>query len=65
MATVVLDSSSVLIILPITIIDAGLRPFAKALRVILGANIGATFFSQVFARNVGSYAPVLIAARLA
>ena len=42
-ATVVLDSSSVVIILVIAIVDAGLIPFAKALPVILGANIGTTF----------------------
>lgn len=64
-ATVVLDSSSVVIILLITIVDAGLVPFASALPVVLGANIGTTFSSQVFAWNVDTYAPVLIAAGLA
>lgn len=64
-ATVVLDSSSVVIILLITIIDAGLLPLANALPVILGANIGTTFSSQVFAWNVDAYAPVAIAAGLA
>jgi phosphate:Na+ symporter len=63
-ATVALDSSSVVIILLITIVDAGLVPFANALPVILGANIGTTFSSQVFAWNVDAYAPVLIAAGL-
>jgi phosphate:Na+ symporter len=63
-ATVVLDSSSVVIILLITAVDAGLVPFAHALPVILGANIGTTFSSQVFAWNVDTYAPMLIAAGL-
>lgn len=63
-ATVVLDSSSVVIILLITIVDAGLMPFANALAAILGANIGTTFSSQVFAWNVDAYAPVLVAAGL-
>ncbi|WP_260600240.1 Na/Pi cotransporter family protein [Sphingomonas endolithica] len=63
-ATVVLDSSSVVIILLITIIDAGLMPFANALPAILGANIGTTFSSQVFAWNIDIYAPVAIAAGL-
>jgi phosphate:Na+ symporter len=60
-ATVALDSSSVVIILLITIVDAGLIPFAKALPVILGANIGTTFSSQIFAWNIDTYAPVPIA----
>ncbi len=55
-ATVVLDSSSVVIIL--------LIPFAAALPVILGANIGTTFSSQLFAWNVDAYSPVLIVAGL-
>lgn len=61
-ATVVLDSSSVVIILLVTIVDAGLIPFAHALPMILGANIGTTFSSQVFAWNVDTYAPVAVAA---
>ncbi|SOB78705.1 phosphate:Na+ symporter [Sphingomonas guangdongensis] len=63
-ATVALDSSSVVIILLITIVDAGLMPFAKALPVILGANVGTTFSSQVFAWNVDTYAPVAVAGGL-
>lgn len=63
-ATLVLDSSSVVIILLITIVDAGLMPFANALAAILGANIGTTFSSQVFAWNVDTYAPLLFAAGL-
>ena len=43
--TVALDSSSVTIILVIAIVDAGLLPFAAALPVILGSNIGTTFSS--------------------
>jgi phosphate:Na+ symporter len=63
-ATVALDSSSVVIVLLITIIDAGLMPFAKALPVVLGANIGTTFSSQIFAWDVDTYAPVPIAVGL-
>lgn len=65
LATVLLDSSSVVIILLVTAVDAGLAPFAHALPVILGANIGTTLSSQVFAWNVDAYAPVLLAAGLA
>lgn len=60
-ATAVLDSSSVVIILLITIVDAGLVPFGNALPAILGANIGTTFSSQVFAWNIDTYAPVPVA----
>ena len=63
-ATVALDSSSVVIILMITIVDAGLVPFAATLPAILGANIGTTVSSQIFAWNVDQFAPVLLAAGL-
>ncbi|GGE88745.1 hypothetical protein GCM10011404_21980 [Sphingomonas prati] len=63
-ATVALDSSSVVIILVITIVDAGLIAFGSALPVILGSNIGTTFSSQLFAWDVDKFAPVLIAAAL-
>jgi phosphate:Na+ symporter len=63
-ATVALDSSSVVIILVITIVDAGLMAFGSALPVILGSNIGTTFSSQLFAWDVDKFAPVLIAAAL-
>jgi phosphate:Na+ symporter len=61
-ATVALDSSSVVIILVIATVDAGLIPFAHALPVVLGANIGTTFSSQVFAWNVDALAPVAMLA---
>lgn len=63
-ATVALDSSSVVIILVVAIIDAGLIPFARMLPVILGANVGTTFSSQLFAWSLDAYSPLLIAAGL-
>lgn len=63
-ATVALDSSSVVIILVIAIVDAGLLPFSASLPVILGANIGTTFSSQIFAWNVDQWSPVMLAAAL-
>lgn len=63
-ATVALDSSSVVIILLIAAVDAALLPFAQALPVILGANIGTTANSQLFAWNVDAYAPVAMATGL-
>ena len=62
LATVLLDSSSVVIILVIAIVDAGYLAFPLALPVILGANIGTTFSSQVFAWNVDQWAPVILIA---
>lgn len=61
-ATVLLDSSSLTIILLITFVDAGLATFVQALPVVLGANIGTTFSSQVFAIGIDQYAPVLMLA---
>jgi phosphate:Na+ symporter len=63
-ATVALDSSSVVIILMITIVDAGLIPFAHSLPVILGANIGTTISSQLFAGGVDRFSPLLLAVGL-
>ena len=63
-ATVALDSSSVVIIMLVAIVDAGLVPFARALPVVLGANIGTTVSSQVFAWNVDAFAPVPMAVGL-
>ncbi len=63
-ATVVLDSSSVVIVLVIALVDARLMAFASALPVILGANIGTTISSQVFAWNIDTFAPVLMAVGL-
>lgn len=63
-ATIALDSSSVVIILMIAIVDAGLLPFANALPAILGANIGTTLSSQIFAWNVDRFAPLLMAGGL-
>ena len=64
-ATVALDSSSVTIILLIAMVDAGLIGFAQGLPVILGANIGTTISSQIFAWSLDRFSPILIAAGLA
>lgn len=63
-ATVALDSSSVVIILMIAIVDAGLVSFSNTLPAILGANIGTTLSSQIFAWNVDEFAPLLLFAGL-
>lgn len=58
--TTLLDSSSVTIVMVIAIVDAGLLPFARALAVIMGANIGTTISSQLYAFDVDEYAPLLL-----
>lgn len=63
-ATVALDSSSVVIIMMIAIVDAGLISFTNALPAILGANIGTTVSSQIFAWNADQFSPLLLLAAL-
>lgn len=60
--TVLLDSSSVVIIMTIALVNARTLTFRQAMGVVMGANIGTTFSSQIFALNVGEYAaiPILV-----
>lgn len=58
--TVLLDSSSVTIILVIALVHARVLAFPNALAVILGSNIGTTLSSQIFALSVDKYSPVLL-----
>lgn len=62
LATTVLDSSSVTIILVIALVNAGLLSFTQSLGVIMGANIGTTVSSQIFALDAEAYAPVVMTA---
>ena len=61
LATAILDSSSVTIILVIALVDAGALTAARALGVILGANIGTTLSSQIIALDAERYAPLVLA----
>jgi phosphate:Na+ symporter len=63
-ACTVLDSSSVTIILLIALINAGLVSFEHSLGVILGANIGTTISSQLYAFSLDDYAPIALVAGL-
>ena len=56
--TTLLDSSSVVIILAIALVSAGALPFRNSLGVVLGANIGTTISSQLFAFDLRQYAVV-------
>ena len=56
--TVVLDSSSAVIILTIIFINAKALSFRNAMGIVLGANIGTTFSSQIIAMDIGMYSIV-------
>lgn len=60
--TLLLDSSSVVIIMTIALVNSRAMTFRQAMGVVMGANIGTTFSSQIFALNVGEYAAVPILA---
>lgn len=55
-ATVLLDSSSAVIILAIVFINAKTLTFKNAMGIIMGANIGTTFSSQLIAMDIAKYA---------
>jgi phosphate:Na+ symporter len=60
-ATTLLDSSSVTIIMVIALVNAGLLTFTQSLGVIMGSNIGTTISSQIIAFKINQYAPVALA----
>ncbi|RCJ20377.1 hypothetical protein A6770_31695 [Nostoc minutum NIES-26] len=57
-ATTILDSSSVTIIIVIAMVSAGLLTFVESLGVVLGANIGTTIGAQIVAFKINEYAPI-------
>lgn len=57
-ATTLLDSSSVTIIMVITLVNARLLTFVQSLGVVMGSNIGTTVSSQIIAFSVGEYAAI-------
>jgi phosphate:Na+ symporter len=59
-ATTVLDSSSVTIMMAIALVDAQVLTFAQSVGVVMGANIGTTVSSQIVAFDVSRYAPVAL-----
>jgi phosphate:Na+ symporter len=59
--TILLDSSSVVIIMTIALVNSRAMTFRQAMGVVMGANIGTTVSSQIFALDVGEYAAVPIA----
>jgi phosphate:Na+ symporter len=61
-ATTLLDSSSVTIIMVVALVNAGLLQFTQAIGVIMGANIGTTLSSQLVAFQLNEYAAIVLAA---
>lgn len=58
--TLILDSSSAVIIMTIILVKTGTLTFRQSLGIVLGANIGTTFSSQVIALDIGQYSPIPI-----
>jgi len=58
--TVLLDSSSAVIIITIVFVNAKIVNFRQAMGIVLGANIGTTFSSQIIAMDIGKYSPILL-----
>jgi phosphate:Na+ symporter len=62
--TILLGSSSAVIILAIVFINAKSLTFRQAMGIIMGANIGTTFSSQIIALDVAKYSIIPLAAGL-
>ena len=63
-ATTLLESSSVTIIMVIAMVSGGVLTFTQSLGVVLGANIGTTIGAQIIAFDVQQYTPLLMLAGL-
>ena len=62
LATIVVDSSSIVTIMTVGLVSAGLLSFANALAVVLGANIGTTISSQVIAFGLTDFFGIVLVA---
>jgi phosphate:Na+ symporter len=59
-ATTLLESSSVTIIMVIAMVSSGVLGFVPSLGVVLGANIGTAVGAQIIALNTERYVPLLM-----
>jgi len=59
--TILLDSSSAVIIIAIIFINAGSLNFKQAMGIIMGANVGTTFSSQLIAFQINKYGVIVLA----
>lgn len=60
-ATAIVDSSSLVTIIAVGLVSAGLISFYQALGVVLGANIGTTLSSQIIALGLTDYFGLVLA----
>lgn len=58
--TTILDSSSAVIIMTIVLVNTGALTFRQSIGIVMGANIGTTFSSQLIALDIGQYSPIPI-----
>lgn len=58
--TIILDSSSAVIIITIVLVNNKILTFRQAMGIVLGANIGTTFSSQIIAMDLGKYSPIFL-----
>lgn len=63
-ATAILDSSSCVIIMVLSMVHAGIITSIESYGVIMGANIGTTVSSQIIALDVMEYSPLFLFAGL-
>ncbi len=60
LVTIILDSSSAVIIMTIVLVNAKALSFRQAMGIVMGANIGTTFSSQLIALDIGQWSPIPI-----
>jgi phosphate:Na+ symporter len=58
--TIALGSSSAVIIIAIIFVNSGTLSFRQAIGIVMGANIGTTFSSQLFSFELGKYAYIFL-----
>ena len=63
-ATTLLESSSVTIIMVIAMVSAGVLTFVQSLSVVLGSNIGTAVGAQIISLDIKEYVPILMFAGL-
>ena len=59
-ATTLLESSSVTIIMVIAMVSSGALTFVQSLGVVLGSNIGTTIGAQIISLDIAQYVPLLM-----
>lgn len=64
LATTLLESSSVTIIMVIAMVSASVMTFVQSLGVVLGSNIGTAVGAQIISLNIDLYVPILMLAGL-